>query len=53
MSDSTSRARGRPRDAGGDIAILQATLLVLTEVGYDQLTIDGSRPGPGAGKPTV
>jgi AcrR family transcriptional regulator len=46
-------ARGRPRDAGRDVAILEATLLVLTEVGYDQLTIDAVAARAGVGKPTV
>ncbi|MEU8171621.1 TetR/AcrR family transcriptional regulator [Microbispora hainanensis] len=46
-------ARGRPRDTGRDIAILEATLLVLTEVGCDQLTIDAVAARAGVGKPTV
>jgi AcrR family transcriptional regulator len=46
-------SRGRPRDAGRDVAILEATLLVLTEVGYDQLTIDAVAARAGVGKPTV
>ncbi|TQS22287.1 TetR/AcrR family transcriptional regulator [Microbispora sp. KK1-11] len=55
MSDGRrpAPARGRPRDAGRDIAILEATLLVLTEVGYDQLTIDAVAARAGVGKPTV
>jgi AcrR family transcriptional regulator len=50
---SPAPARGRPRDAGRDVAILEATLLVLTEVGYDQLTIDAVAGRAGVGKPTV
>ena len=46
-------ARGRPRDAGRDVAILEATLLVLTDVGYDQLTIDAVAARAGVGKPTI
>ncbi|WP_433445048.1 TetR/AcrR family transcriptional regulator [Nonomuraea sp. CA-141351] len=45
--------RGRPRDTGRDVAILEATLSVLTEVGYDQLTIDAVAARAGVGKPTV
>ncbi|GAA4503693.1 TetR/AcrR family transcriptional regulator [Actinoallomurus oryzae] len=55
MSDGRrpAPARGRPRDAGRDVAILEATLLVLTEVGYDRLTIDAVAARAGVGKPTV
>lgn len=46
-------ARGRPRDAGRDLAILDATLRLLVEVGYDQLSIESVAAEAGVGKPTV
>ena len=55
MSDGRgpARVRGRPRDAGRDVAILEVTLQVLTEVGYDQLTIEAVAARAGVGKPTI
>jgi AcrR family transcriptional regulator len=46
-------ARGRPRDAGRDLAILDATLRLLVEVGYDQLSIESVAAEAGVGKPTI
>ncbi|WP_328456577.1 TetR/AcrR family transcriptional regulator [Amycolatopsis sp. NBC_00438] len=46
-------ARGRPRDTGRDLAILDATLRLLVEVGYDQLSIESVAAEAGVGKPTV
>jgi AcrR family transcriptional regulator len=46
-------ARGRPRDAGRDLVILDATLKLLVEVGYDQLSIESVAAEAGVGKPTV
>jgi len=46
-------ARGRPRDAGRDVAILDATLRLLVEVGYDQLSIESVAAEAGVGKPTI
>ena len=46
-------ARGRPRDAGRDRAILGATLRLLVEVGYDQLSIESVAAAAGVGKPTI
>jgi AcrR family transcriptional regulator len=46
-------ARGRPRDARRDLAILNATLKLLVEVGYDQLSIESVAAEAGVGKPTV
>ncbi|GLY83231.1 TetR/AcrR family transcriptional regulator [Actinoallomurus iriomotensis] len=46
-------ARGRPRDAARDAAILDATLRLLVEVGYDQLSIESVAAEAGVGKPTV
>src|SRR4051812_2870081 len=36
---SRSPAMGRPRDSSRDLAILDATLSLLTEVGYEQLSM--------------
>ncbi|WP_405132841.1 TetR/AcrR family transcriptional regulator [Nocardia sp. NBC_01388] len=46
-------ARGRPRDAARDLAILDATLKLLVEVGYDQLSIESVATEAGVGKPTI
>ncbi|WP_326948821.1 TetR/AcrR family transcriptional regulator [Amycolatopsis sp. NBC_01307] len=46
-------ARGRPRDTGLDLAILDATLRLLVEVGYDQLSIEAVAAEAGVGKPTI
>ncbi len=53
MSARAAAARGRPRDAGRDVAILEATLALLIEVGYEQLSIDAVAARAGVGKPTV
>ncbi|MDQ1706002.1 MAG: hypothetical protein QOF18_2368 [Frankiaceae bacterium] len=44
---------GRPRDESRDAAILEATLQVLGEVGYDRLTIDAVAAKAKASKATV
>jgi AcrR family transcriptional regulator len=44
---------GRPRDETRDAAILEATLAVLGEVGYDRLTIDAVAARAKASKATV
>ena len=49
----TSRAPGRPRRPATDDAILTATLRVLIELGYQQLTIDAVAVGAGVGRPTI
>lgn len=46
-------ATGRPRDAGRDLAILDATLALLTEVGYEQLSIEAVAGRSGAAKTTI
>jgi AcrR family transcriptional regulator len=46
-------ARGRPRDANRDVAILEAALLLLTEVGYDQLSVESIAARAGVAKTTV
>jgi AcrR family transcriptional regulator len=47
-----SRA-GRPRDASRDVAILDAALRVLIEVGYDQLSVEAVAARAGVAKTTV
>lgn len=44
---------GRPRDPDRDTAILEATLEVLAETGYDRLTMNAVAARAGAGKATV
>jgi len=46
-------AMGRPRDSGRDLAILDATLALLTEVGYEQLSIEAVAGRSGAAKTTI
>lgn len=44
---------GRPRDTGRDLAILDATLALLTEVGYEQLSMEAVANRSGAAKTTI
>src|SRR6266436_5948028 len=44
---------GRPRDETRDAAILEATIAVLSDVGYDRLTIDAVATKAKASKATV
>ncbi|HVV11289.1 TetR/AcrR family transcriptional regulator [Amycolatopsis sp.] len=44
---------GRPRDANRDVAILDAALLLLTEVGYDQLSMESIAGRAGVAKTTI
>ena len=44
---------GRPRDSGRDLAILDATLALLTEVGYEQLSMEAVAARSGAAKTTI
>lgn len=55
MSSVSEPARpvGRPRDAAREVALLEATLALLGEVGYDNLTIDAVAARAGSGKATV
>jgi AcrR family transcriptional regulator len=47
------RGPGRPRDAGRDRAILSATLRLLLDVGYRDLTIERVAATAGVGRPTI
>jgi AcrR family transcriptional regulator len=44
---------GRPRDSSRDLAILDATLSLLTEVGYEQLSMEAVAGRSGAAKTTI
>jgi len=44
---------GRPRDSGRDLAILDATLALLIEVGYEQLSMESVAARSGAAKTTI
>ncbi len=44
---------GRPRDTSRDVAILEATLSLLTEVGYEQLSMEAVAGRSGAAKTTI
>ena len=44
---------GRKRDASRDVAILQATLSVLAETGYERMTTDMVAARAGASKATM
>ena len=47
------RGPGRPRDARRDQAILDATLAILQQKGYGDLTIEGVAASAGVGRPTI
>ncbi|GAA1086885.1 TetR/AcrR family transcriptional regulator [Streptomyces javensis] len=44
---------GRPRDTSRDLSILDATLSLLTEVGYEQLSMEAVASRSGAAKTTI
>ncbi|HEY3709342.1 MAG TPA: TetR/AcrR family transcriptional regulator [Amycolatopsis sp.] len=44
---------GRPRDASRDVAILDATLALLTENGYEQLSMEAVAARSGVAKTTI
>jgi AcrR family transcriptional regulator len=46
-------SRGRPRDPSCDRAILDATIELLAEVGYDRTSIDAVAARAGVSKPTI
>ncbi|WP_228555114.1 TetR/AcrR family transcriptional regulator [Catenulispora pinisilvae] len=50
---TTPSTMGRPRDSSRDVAILQATLALLTEVGYEQLSMEAVAGRSGTAKTTV
>ena len=50
---SQSSVMGRPRDVSRDVAILDATLLLLSELGYEQLSMEAVAGRSGAAKTTI
>ena len=52
-SSAGPRRPGRPRDARNDQAILDATLRLLREHGYQDLTIEGIAVAARVGRPTI
>ncbi len=50
---SESRKRGRPRCAGVELAVLEATLEQLAEQGYSRMSIDAVALAAGTTKPTI
>lgn len=53
MSDVTKKLPGRPRSTQSHQAILQATLELLAEVGFERMTIDAIATRAGVGKTTI
>lgn len=53
MNLAAVKSVGRPRDETRDAAILEATIAVLQDVGYDRLTIDAVAAKARASKATV
>ncbi len=53
MSDIAKKNLGRPRSTQSDQAILQATLELLAEVGFERMSIDAIAARAGVGKPTI
>jgi AcrR family transcriptional regulator len=44
---------GRPRDTGRDVAILDATLSLLTEIGYERMSMEAVAGRSGVAKTTI
>lgn len=53
MSESVEKRPGRPRSVKSHQAILQATLNLLAEVGFDSMSIDAIAARAGVGKTTI
>lgn len=53
MSDTDKKALGRPRSTQSHQAILQATLELLAEVGFERMSIDAIATRAGVGKTTI
>jgi AcrR family transcriptional regulator len=53
VSGAAAPRRGRPRDAQAEQAILRATIALLSEVGFNQLSIGAVAARAGVGKPTI
>jgi AcrR family transcriptional regulator len=50
---TTTHTRGRPRDPAADEAILEATIELLAELGYDRMSVDAVASRAGVSKPTI
>lgn len=53
MSETVEKRPGRPRSVKSHQAILQATLDLLAQVGFDSMTIDAIAARAGVGKTTI
>lgn len=53
MSETSKKSPGRPRSVQSHQAMLQATLELLAEVGFDGMSIDGIAARAGVGKTTI
>lgn len=53
MSDTSKKSPGRPRSAQSHQAMLQATLELLAEVGFEAMSIDNVAARAGVGKTTI
>jgi AcrR family transcriptional regulator len=53
MTEINKKSPGRPRSAESHQAILQATLELLSEVGFDAMSIDAIAARAGVGKTTI
>ncbi|MBW4604190.1 MAG: TetR/AcrR family transcriptional regulator [Calothrix sp. FI2-JRJ7] len=53
MSSNSKKSPGRPRSLQSHQAMLQATLELLAEVGFDAMSIDGIAARAGVGKTTI
>ncbi|MDQ1713050.1 MAG: hypothetical protein QOE45_2500 [Frankiaceae bacterium] len=52
-TDADLPARGRPRDPHADEAIIDATIALLTEEGFDRVSMDAVAARAGVGKATI
>jgi AcrR family transcriptional regulator len=53
MNHDPKKSPGRPRSSASDRVILQATLEILAEVGFDRLSIEAISARAGVGKTTI
>jgi AcrR family transcriptional regulator len=53
MTLTTQKTAGRPRSTEADAAILQTTLRLLVEQGYDAMSMEGVAAAAGVGKTTI
>lgn len=53
MNNATKKSPGRPRSAASHQAMLQSTLALLAEVGYEAMSIEAIATRAGVGKTTI